>query len=110
MVMSGGLQHHVLRRSRALAAADPYIEPQDQRRIVFAAIQDLELVLSKTDEDSFLNTLAAANEERFLGWMLPNIQTDVDDAADQRPFPFELGDILPWWREFNEGWATRADI
>ncbi|MDV6330047.1 hypothetical protein [Asticcacaulis sp. 201] len=110
MVMSGGLQDHVLRRARTMAAADPDMQPQDQRRVVFAAIQDLERVLSKTDEEGFLNTLAAANEERFLGWMLPNIQTDGDGSVDQGLFPFELGDILPWWREFNERQATRTGI
>jgi len=109
MVMSRKLQDHVLERARDKAANEPGMEVQDQRPVIFASIQDFERVLVQTDEDGLFRTLSAASEERFLGWLLPNVRQELGEAVeDRKPYPFELSDILPWWGEIEALREARA--
>lgn len=99
MQMSSARQRHVLTLAEAMAARkDPAINAEDRRTIVFCSIEDLEITLSRRDEDGFLADLAKATEDRFMGWMLPNIYSHEDGSLD-RPFPFgdRMTDVLPWW-------------
>jgi hypothetical protein len=103
MVMSRPLQDHVMAAAHLLADADPNILPEDRRSVVFAAVQDFEAVVSQTTEDTFLTTLASATEERFLGWLLPNVRRDIEGVSEiRKPYPFDPGEILPWWHLFRE--------
>lgn len=102
MTMSRQLQEHVLTLARAQAADDGGILEEDQRPVIFAAIQDFERLLLKTGLNGLKQTLAQASEERFLGWLLPDIGRDhleTDDNA--RAYPFDLGEVLPWWSELK---------
>jgi hypothetical protein len=77
--------------------------PDDQRPVSFAAIQDFEAFAQRTDEAGFLRTLAAARQQRFQGWILPNIRRELEPPLPQvKPYPFEVGDILTWWNELSE--------
>jgi hypothetical protein len=58
--------------------------------------------LVSSDEDSFLSAMSAAREGRFVGWTLPNIQRETKSAIERKPFPFQLGDVLPWWKLTDE--------
>lgn len=107
MAMSRQLQEQVLALARDKAAEDGDISEEDQRPVIFVAIQDFERLLLKTDLQGLKRTLAAASEERFLGWLLPDIGRDnLQNDDETRPYPFDLGDILPWWGELQ---AKRAD-
>jgi hypothetical protein len=109
MQMSSDRQQQVLTMARALAARkDPLIETQDQRTIVFCSIEDLETTLQRCDERRFLRNLAAASEERFTGWMLPNIYTG-DDEGLNKPYPLidRMSEVLPWWARFGEDGEDR---
>lgn len=99
MQMSSDRQHQVLKHAEDLAAAkDPLIAAEDRRTIVFCSIEDLESTLHRSDEPRFLANLAMATEERFTGWMLPNIYKRGEDDLD-RPFPLweRMSEVLPWW-------------
>jgi len=51
-----------------------------------------------SDEDSFLRAVAAAGEDRFVGWHLTTVHESlVDSPRKKKPFPFSPGSVLPWW-------------
>lgn len=100
LVMSRDLQTHVLDVAGALADADRDITEADRRPVLFCAIQDFEHLLSRADEDGMLATLSAANEERFLGWLLPNVDRELaKEKRLNKPYPFKPDVLLPWWPE-----------
>jgi hypothetical protein len=97
LVMSPDLHKEVLATANGLADDDRDITAEDRRTVVFCAIQDLETALTYSDEDSLLRALTAANEDRFLGWRLPDIRSKIEgDTAEPKPFPFQLDEVLPW--------------
>lgn len=104
LVMSHELQKEVLSAANALADSDQNIVADDRRKIVFCAIHDLESTLAASNEDSFLQAMTAATrEDRFVGWILPNIhQESQRQTTERKPFPFKLDDVLPWWKETRE--------
>jgi hypothetical protein len=108
MLMSQTAPKQVLAKAEELAAKDPQILPEDRRKISFTNIQDLENLLLTGDEDSFLAVLAAALEERFAGWFLPDIRREIRKTkGETKPFPFEAKAVLPWWHRIQELDAQR---
>jgi hypothetical protein len=103
LVMARSLQDHVLEVASALAGADPDITAVDRRPIAFAAIQDFERLLSQSDEAGVRAALAAAHEDRFLGWILPSVDQKLHGDRKRKRYPFRPDDILPWWTKFNGG-------
>jgi len=97
LVMARDLQTHVREIAIALADADPDILEEDRRPVLFAAVQDFESLLSQTDEESFLRTLDAGAEDRFLGWILPLISRELGPLPERKKYPFEPDALLPWW-------------
>lgn len=82
----------------------PEITPEDQRPIVFCSIEELEQTLAGADETQFLADLGLATEDRFAGWLLPNVHRDATgDGLANRPYPFadRLGEVLPWWDDLD---------
>lgn len=103
LVMSRELQERVLTTATTLAERDQEIIAEDRRTVVFCAVEDLERFLTIADEDSFLRAIAAVGDERFVGWVLPNIHRETEGAAaEPKSFPFQLGDVLPWWDATGE--------
>ncbi|MBV9064944.1 MAG: hypothetical protein JO004_04150 [Methylobacteriaceae bacterium] len=103
LTMSAELQDEVLATAAQMANKDRDIKDEDRRPVVFCTIQDPEAALARSDEDSFLNALIAAGENKFRGWALPNIIAQAEHPrAEIKPFPFKLGDVLPWWDEVEE--------
>ena len=79
----------------------------DRRHIIFCPIQGLEAVLSLSTEDRFLATIMAAREEKYVGWELREIHRKEQEAVEKantepKEFPFELDELLPWWKRTNE--------
>lgn len=99
LVMSRPLQDQVISAAGDLADEDPGISELDRRPVAFCSIADLEHILARADEESFLRAMAAAsNEQRFIGWQLRDVHRDMgNERTDPKPFPFELGQVLPWW-------------
>ncbi|NQE61518.1 hypothetical protein [Caulobacter sp. RHG1] len=103
LMLSRSMQDRVMSLARAKAAADPDITPVDQRTIAFVSVQDLERVLLRADAAGFLRTVrTAATDEQFSGWMLPDVRRELGETAEDRvAYPFEIGEILPWWNQFE---------
>lgn len=109
LVMSRELQEHCLANARRRAETEPGMTVEDQKPICFASIQDFERLVLQTDEAGFLRTLAAAKEERFTGWLLPDIRQRNDvQLAEPKPYPFDLSELLVWWAELEELRSARA--
>jgi hypothetical protein len=104
LMISHELEEQLVANAVALALKDPEITVEDRRKVLFCSVQDLECVLAHSDEDALLRTLSAAREKRFEGWQLPGIHFEInrDKRLLPKPFPFRLGDVLPWWNVFDE--------
>jgi len=104
LVMARTLQDRVLEIATALADEDPDITAVDRRPIAFAAIQDWERLLSQSDEAGARAALAAVHQDRFIGWLLPNVDQELQGAGrNLLRYPFRPDDILPWWTKFDGG-------
>lgn len=101
--MSGELQAELLGLARQRSAAQhPEVVDEDRRRIVFCSIEELEQTLAGANEDQFLTDLRFSVEDRYAGWILPNVHRDAfGEPKAMRPYPFSdrFGDVLPWWNE-----------
>jgi hypothetical protein len=103
LAMSRELQMQVLASAAALATRDNEITEEDRRNVVFCSIEDLEATLATSNEDSLLRAMSAARDGAFAGWVLPAIHRETEGKAQERkPFPFDLGNVLPWWNEVRE--------
>jgi hypothetical protein len=103
--MNRELKAKIIEEANSIADTEGDITAEDRRHIVFCTIQGLEEVLSRCTEDTFLATLNAAREEKYVGWELPQISQDEaagKDKIEPKKFPFELDGLLPWWTQFNE--------
>jgi hypothetical protein len=101
LVMAADLREKVIETATNIAKQkDPGIIAEDRRKVVFCSIEELESMLARGDEDSFLSALSAAREDQFKGWALPAVQRQVQkEQGEPRKFPFDLGEVLPWWRK-----------
>lgn len=102
LVMARDLQRHVMGVAQDLADADPDISPKDRRPVLFAAVQDFERLLGRGGADNLFATLDAARDERFLGWLLPNVAQELGLGDERRPYPFQPDELLPWWGQFQD--------
>src|SRR4029077_12975451 len=98
-------QNKVLAEANALADEDGNIVPEDRKPVVICPIYDLEFILSRATEDSFLASLKASNEAKYQDWMLREVHRDTGAAkeyGEPKLYPFDLENVLPWWRRFDE--------
>jgi hypothetical protein len=102
-------REEVLAEANTLADEEENIAPEDRKPVFICPIHDLEATLSVASEDSFLASLKSSYEQKYSGWMLENIHRDrgaAKEFGEQRDYPFDIGDVLPWWdriKEFAEG-------
>lgn len=100
MQMARDPRNKVLAEANALADADGNIEPDDRKEVIVCPIYDLEFILTRATEETFLASLKAAISDKYEGWMLREVHRDTGAAKDfgePRPYPFDLVDVLPWW-------------
>lgn len=102
--MSRPLRGKVIEQANALADMEDGITPADRRPVIFCPIQDIETILSRGTEDTFLASMKAAQEERYQGWHLREVHRDLtgDQEPENKRFPFALDVVLPWWKRAAE--------
>ncbi len=106
LVMADTLRESVLQEATDMTnVKDPEITDTDRKPIVFLAISELERILSTATESSFKKALSAANSEKYKGWRLDGIHSDLLKADEQKerryPFTDDIGILLPWWDEMD---------
>ncbi|MCY1236106.1 hypothetical protein D9M72_487470 [compost metagenome] len=90
---------------------EPEMTAADKRTPLFVSIHELENVMSLSTGDDLLETFrAAAQEKRYNGWSIREVRTAaVPEVRQVKKYPFEPGDLLPWWKEsYEKGIAKRA--
>jgi hypothetical protein len=53
----------------------------------------------------YIDALKAAQDSKYVGWDFPEInrkESEGKPKIQQKKFPFELDDLLPWWKRTNE--------
>jgi hypothetical protein len=93
------------------AQKEPEMTDEDKRTPLFVSIHELENVMSRSTGDDLLETFrAAAHEDRYNGWSIREVRTAaVKEKRDVKKYPFEPGDLLPWWKDtYQQGMAKRA--
>lgn len=93
------------------AQKEPEMTAADKRTPLFVSIHELENVMSRSTDNDLLETFrAAAHESQFNGWSIREVRTAaVPDVRQAKKYPFELGDLLPWWKDvYDKGVAKRA--
>jgi hypothetical protein len=92
------LYQHVFAAAEVYASKESEISAEDRRRIVICSIKDFEYVLARSDEDLFFRTILAAGEPAYAGWLLSSVHQELaGENSVLKPFPFDLGQVLPWW-------------
>lgn len=102
LYMGRPLREKVFKLAHDLANKDKDILQEDRRDIIFCPAQDLETLLSRGTEDTFLACLKAAQTEKYEGWQLRQIHQDSQKETESKKFPFKLGEVLPWWKALQE--------
>jgi hypothetical protein len=114
LVMADTLRKQVLADAEKMAREkDADISEVDRKPIVFVAVPELERTLSVSTEATFLQALKQSNTEKYWGWRLDSVHSDLNKGTShpKRKYPFsdELGQLLPWWDELGEERAKRAE-
>jgi hypothetical protein len=104
-VMGGTLRSKIVEEAKRLADEEGDISDEDRRHVIICPIQELELVLHTSNEDSLLASLKAAHDQKYSGWQFREVHRDSEAAKSfgkPRKFPFDLGAVLPWWTSTQE--------
>jgi len=104
MQMARDPRNKIFAEANALADEDGSITLEDRKLVVICPIYDLEAILTRSTEDSFLSSLKASREEKYQGWMLREIHRDAGSAekfGKPKPYPFAMEKVLPWWSRFD---------
>lgn len=106
------LSHGALLRSdvfelarRMCSQKDPQIESEDMIPVTFAPVDDLENTLAIATAASFFDSIRAASEFKYQGYMLEKVHNEIaPELTEQRDYPFtgRVQDIYPWWGELQE--------
>jgi hypothetical protein len=108
LVVSRELQNAVIAEAAERAEAEGNILPADRIPTMFCSVTDLESILSYADEASFLAGLSVACEERHLGWHPVDFFRKASGPRQSRQFPFDLGEVVPWWNDMRPLMEERA--
>jgi hypothetical protein len=113
VMMSRSLRASIINEAQRLADEDGNIDAEDRRHIIICPVAELEQILHTSNEDAFLASLEAAQEERYFDWQFREIHRDTEwgrQFTESRRFPFDLGDLLPWWTQTQslaDEWARQ---
>jgi hypothetical protein len=106
MTLAREMQVEVFARATRLADADRHVELIDMCSVIFCPIYEMEDLLSTADDGEFWETLDVAQNDEFLGWMLPHVHSEAKKRRGEiirsKGFPFDIGAVLPWWQKVSE--------
>jgi len=104
LIANQALRAKLIDKANALADMEEGIIAHDRRAIIFCPVAELEIVLSHTDEDRFLASLKAACDQKYAGWDFATINRQESEGKSkiEKKFPFNLYDLLPWWKRISE--------
>ncbi|MNL70090.1 hypothetical protein D3C87_1950390 [compost metagenome] len=55
--------------------------------------------MAMSSEEQLLAAFTAASEEKYQKWGVREVRQHVVPALGKRkPHPFDLGELLPWWK------------
>lgn len=108
--MSRELRNTLIAEAEQIAAAkEPEITEEDKRRPVFCPIQELDHMLTVSNEEQLLAAFRAANDVYYQGWNIRQVRDDaVAKLETRKNFAFDLGEFLPWWTELAEAGAAKG--
>lgn len=100
MMTANLLQDEVMAKARAMLQEKvPDSLPQDQIPVVFCPVVELENVCQKATNNSFMECVKAASDEKFKGWHLSTVHKELyPDVNENRPYAFreKISDVWPW--------------
>lgn len=110
--VSRALRDAVVAEAEKIAAArEPQINEEDKRRPVFCPIQELDHMLTVSDEDQLLAAFRAATDVHYQGWSIREVRNAaVPRLEKEKDFAFDLSEILPWWKDILKAGAEKKDI
>jgi hypothetical protein len=114
-MVSRTLRANIFKEATRLADREGDISVEDRRHVILCPVVELEHVLSRSDEDIFLEALHAAQQEQYIEWQFREIHRAALAVHSLKPpssrrFPFDLGELLPWWdamRDRSDEWTAR---
>ena len=90
---------------RQIAEVGLDVQPADRRRVQIIPILSLERVMAKATHESFLEACDLARADEYDGWLFEDVHRKAKHFNTARdgnyPFTSRLGDLLPWWKEFQ---------
>lgn len=107
LVMAQTLQERVLKLAHEMAdSKDSEIIDVDRKPIVFVTISELERTITTATESTFKEALIIANSEKYTGWRLDGIHSDlfggVEHEKREYPYKDDLKSLLPWWDDIKK--------
>ena len=108
MQASKELQQDALGLARDALKETPDVIEADMRPIIFCSMQDLSDIMYVSDEDRFVATLKNASLEEYQGWPLMQVRRETGGEPLSREFPFDIGELLPWWEQLHNNSERRA--
>lgn len=97
LLMSRELRKQIVASAETLAADDPCITSEDRCEVVFTSVKDYERTLIQANEFTLFEAIRHAGTESYVGWLLPDVHKKTTGLRLDKPYPFELRDVLPWW-------------
>ncbi|MEI9409913.1 hypothetical protein [Mesorhizobium salmacidum] len=109
--VSRELRDTVVAEAEKIAAAkEPEITEEDKRRPVFCPIQELDDMLTVSNEEQLLAAFRAATDVYYQGWNIGHVRSDaVPELETEKSFLFDLGEFLPWWNDMRKPRAVDRD-
>lgn len=109
--MSRELRDTVIAEAEQIATArEPEIGEEDKRRPVFCPIQELDNMLTVSNEEQLLATFRAATDVYYQGWSVSQVRADaVPKLEKEKNFAFDLSEFLPWWKDMRKAGERKRD-
>lgn len=111
-MMSRQLRASLLEEAHNLADQYGDISIEDRRFVIICPIGELEQVLHTSDEAIFLASLEAAQQEQYVEWQFREVHRNTEAGRNfgpSRQFPFDLGELLPWWSGMEQALSANAE-
>lgn len=108
--MSAELYVQCVAAARAIVQEEGWdVIEADMRNVIVCPSLELEDTLSISDEEMLLATFRRLQREDRWGWSAYNVRRELGNLPDNpKDFPFDMGDVMPWWRQHFEELARQG--